>query len=193
MDNFISQLLYAFNAIKSNIPTTLMIIALLWVIHLINVLLNRKLNLLGVYPRHLFGLIGIPFFSFLHADFNHLFFNTIPLLALITFVLINGFNNFICVSIIIMLLSGVFIWLFGRRGLHIGASSMVMGYWGYLLVDAYQHPSIITLFLGIICIYYFGSLALNFFPRTERTSWEGHIFGFLAGLATVFLNPLVCK
>ncbi len=169
-----------------------MIIAVLWGINIVNALVGYRLNLLGVYPRHLFGLIGIPCFSFLHAGFNHLFFNTIPLLALITFVLINGWHNFVCVSLIIMLLSGAAIWLFGRKAIHVGASSMVMGYWGYLLVDAYQHPSVITLFLGVVCVYYFGSLLFNFFPREERTSWEGHIFGFLAGLAAVFLAPYVC-
>lgn len=187
MNDLIAQLIQVFTLIQANIPEALLIVLGFWVIHFINMLVGYRLNVLGIYPRHPLGLVGIPFFSFLHGGFSHLFFNSIPLVVLIDFILLQGTHTLICVSLTIILLSGLGIWLVGRRAIHIGASSLVMGYWGYLLVQAYQHPSVLSLVLAIICLYYFGGLVLSFFPSEERVSWEGHIIGFLAGLAAAFI------
>lgn len=187
LNSILIQLDNLLGLIKVNIPTTLLFIAVLWIIHFVNVLLGYRLNILGVYPRHVWGLIGIPCFSFLHGGFNHLFFNSIPLIVLINFMLMSGMPHFIDVSLMIMFVSGAALWLFGRRGIHVGASCLVMGYFGYLLVNAYQHPSLLSIILALVCIYYFGSLLGGFFPSEEKTSWEGHIFGFVAGLAAVYV------
>lgn len=190
LDYIITQLTSTLSLMQANIPQALLIVFGFWVIHFINMLLGYHLNRLGIYPRHAQGLIGIPFFSFLHGDFGHLFFNSIPLFVLIDFILLNGTHKLICVSITIILLSGLAIWLFGRRAIHIGASCLVMGYWSYLLANSYQHPSVMTIVLAIICAYYFGGLLFSLFPTQEKVSWEGHIFGFLAGLAAVYICPV---
>lgn len=167
-----------------------MLLALLWAIQFINVLVGYRLNIFGIWPRKIWGLVGVPFHPFLHGSFEHLFFNSIPLLVLMDFLLLSGMQNFICVSLVVIVLGGIAIWLVGRPGIHLGASSLVMGYWGYLLVNAYQHPSTSTIVLAAVCVYYFGGLLLQLFPTQERVSWEGHICGFVAGLAAVFLCPL---
>jgi membrane associated rhomboid family serine protease len=149
------------------------------------------LNILGIWPRKLLGLPGIIFSPFLHGDFNHLFFNSIPLFIMASFVLLNGMRVFICVSVIIMILGGFCTWLIGRRGVHIGASSVIMGYWGYLLIEAYKHPTVISIALAIVCLYYFGGLALNLFPTKVKSSWEGHFFGFAAGLVAAYATPSI--
>jgi membrane associated rhomboid family serine protease len=191
MNNFIAQTTLLVTLIKKNIATTLAIIGFLWLVQLVNYLLNYRLNILGIYPRHIVGLRGILFAPFLHGSFSHLFFNTIPLLVLIDFTLFAGLYSFLLLTAIIMLLAGLLIWCFGRSALHIGASYLVMGYWGYLLVNAYQHPSLISVVLVIVCLYYFGGLLFSFFPTEDKVSWEGHLFGFIAGIATVYSFPLI--
>lgn len=187
LDNITSELTYTLALMKANALVAGTIILSLWLIYLLNSLLGKRLILLGIYPRTITGLIGIPFFSFLHGDLNHLFFNSIPLFILICFVLVGGMQKFILITWLIILISGLGVWLFGRRAIHIGASCLVMGYWGYLLADAYQHPSVGTLFIGGLCVFYFGGLLLNLFPGEEQVSWEGHILGFLAGIAVDLL------
>lgn len=187
LDNLSTQLLNTIIFIKLNLNLALLIVSCLWVIQFINASTHYQLNYLGLYPRYIIGLRGIIFSPFLHGSFSHLFFNSIPLVFLIDFMLLYGVNQFIYVSSIILLLSGFATWLFGRKALHIGASHLVMGYWGYLLINAYQHPSVITIMLAILCIYYFGGLLLSLFPVEAKTSWEGHIFGFLAGIAATYL------
>lgn len=162
----------------------------LWVLQVMNWLTGYRLNQLGILPRTLHGLIGIVFSPFLHGNFNHLFFNTIPLLVLACFILVGGQTLFFSVSITIILLSGFAVWLLGRRAIHIGASSLIMGYWGYLLVSAYLHPSLMTLVLAVVSIYYFGGLFFGLFPGEKNVSWEGHLFGCLSGIIANFIFPL---
>jgi membrane associated rhomboid family serine protease len=187
MTEILPQLQYLLNALKANIGLSLLILGVFWGIHFINLLLGYRLNRLGIYPRHLLGLPGIITSPFLHGDFNHLFFNSIPLLVLINLLLLYGLANFISVTLMIVILSGGAIWLLGRKGFHVGASSLIMGYWGYLLVNAYENPSVVTAVLAVVCLYYFGGLIINLFHAEEGASWEGHVFGFLAGVATNFL------
>ena len=176
--------------IEENLYLLLGFIALLWVIQIINWMLGYRLNQLGLLPRSYRGLMGIVFSPFLHGNANHLFFNTIPLLVLACFIVVGGRTLFFSVSITIILLSGLGVWLFGRRAMHIGASGLIMGYWGYLLVNAYLQPSLMTLVLALVSIYYFGGLFFGLFPSEKGVSWEGHLFGCLAGIAANFIFPM---
>jgi membrane associated rhomboid family serine protease len=178
------------STIRENLAFLLGIVLSLWVLLFFNKLLGYRLNYLGIIPRTGRGLIGIIISPFLHGDANHLFFNTIPLIVLACFILVGGQPLFWRVTITIVLLSGAMIWLLGRRAIHIGASALITGYWGYLLMNAYRQPTLMAIVLAIICVYYFGGLFFGLFPSEERVSWEGHLFGCLAGIATDCLFPM---
>lgn len=162
------------------------ILGILLCIHLINVLLGYRLLILGVYPRHLAGIPGIVCAPFLHGNFNHLFFNAIPLFVLLDFMLIYSPNTWKVATMAIILFSGILTWLFGRKAIHVGASGAITGFWGYLVFNMYQVPSITSIILGILCIYYFAGIFIGIFPREKTTSWEGHLFGLGAGIFTAW-------
>jgi membrane associated rhomboid family serine protease len=183
----IEQLQWLVNTSKNDFHLISMIIGSLFAIHMINVLLRYRLNVLGLYPRTGHGFLGIFFSHFLHGSFTHLIFNCIPLFILLNFILLKGINNTITITLLIMVISGLCVWLFGRKAIHVGASGLIMGYWGFLLIDAIQHPSVITIFLVLTCLYYFGGFVSSLLPE-EGSSWEGHFFGFLAGLAVSYFN-----
>jgi membrane associated rhomboid family serine protease len=191
LDTIILNITQLFNTLRENALSALVIIGLLWGIHLLNILSRKRLNRLGIYPRHIAGLPGIVCSSFLHGGFDHLFFNSVPLFVLLDFMLTTGVQQCLQITLIIIVISGSLTWLFGRRGIHIGASSLIMGYLSYLLVDAYQYPSIKAWALGAICLYYFGSFLFSIFPSEEKTSWEGHLFGLMAGIAAIYLNSII--
>lgn len=176
--------------IKNNSSLLLAIFLGLWVIQILNKLMGYRLNYLGIIPRSPRGLFGIIFSPFLHGNSTHLFLNSIPLLVLGSFILVGGQDLFWRVSISIILISGCLTWLMGRKAIHIGASSLVMGYWGYLLINAYQHPSLMAIVLALICLYYFGGLFFGLFPTREQVSWEGHLFGCIAGIVTNYIFPI---
>lgn len=172
---------------KSNAAKAAILVAVLWCVHFLNTLVNRKLNLLGIWPRHISGLKGIIFSPFLHADFNHLFFNSIPFFLLTDFMFIATGRNFWLISALIILLSGILTWLIGRNAIHIGASGLIMGYWGFLIALTFYEPSVFNVIICAIMLYYLAGLILNLFPAGESTSFEGHIAGLGAGVAVAFL------
>lgn len=184
----IIQLYYLSYLSQHQLPVIEKMIAILWGIHVVNFLLGYGLNILGIYPRNIFGLVGIIFAPLLHGSFGHLFANTVPFFILANLLLLYGISNFYAVSLIIIVISGLATWLMGRKAVHIGASSLIMGYWAYLLVHAYQAPGILSIILGFICVYYLGGMIGNVFPTQMRTSWEGHLFGLLAGGLAAWYN-----
>lgn len=182
MENLADTLETIINTFVHNSFFVLFLLAILWIIQIFNHMTNKSLNRLGLIPRYAKGLKGIIFMPFLHGDFNHLFFNSIPFFVLANLVLMQGKAMFYAISLGIMFVGGILIWLFGKKGIHIGASSLVMGYFGYLLANAYLRINAMTIILAIICLYYFGGLVLSLFPGKKHVSWEGHVFGCLAGI-----------
>ena len=178
---------------KANASTLAVILFVPWLVFALNAIVGKRLFWLGIFPRRLHGLWGILFSPFLHANFNHLFFNSIPLLVLSNFVLIDGLPIFLEVTAIIMLLSGLLLWCFGKSGLHIGASALITGYWGFLVSNILQQGTFKAIILGVISLYYFAGIFLGIFPGKKGVSWEGHLFGLLAGLAASYIIPWLIR
>ncbi len=182
MDQLIVEFTQLLEAFIAHAPFALSVVGVLCAIHVLNVLCGYRLNYLGIVPRRVQGLAGILFSPFLHGNVNHLFFNAIPLFILVDLVMNYGMTAFYHITFSIIVFSGLGIWLFGRLAVHIGASSLIMGYWSFLLTLAILERTSVTLVLGVVCLYYLGGLASGLVPTDKNVSWEGHIFGFLAGI-----------
>lgn len=175
--------LHMVDATKSNMLTLAIILAIMWGFFFITVFSDYKLLFLGIHPRKLFGLVGIIFCPFLHAGFNHIFFNCFPLLILSDFLLISGLDYYLNISLYLIFASGVLVWLFGRPLIHVGASSLITGYWSFLVINAYSQGGAQAIILAIVSVYYFASIFLGIFPNDKGVSWEGHMSGFVSGIA----------
>jgi membrane associated rhomboid family serine protease len=187
LDQLLDSLNLIISQTQANFKTLAVILAILWSVFFLNLLLGKRLLYLGIIPRHLFGLPGIFFAPFLHANFNHLFFNSIPLAVLANFLLINGLTYFLWVTLAIIVFSGILIWCFAKPGIHVGASALITGYWGLLVTDILQQGTTTAIILGVISLYYFAGIFYGVFPGKKGVSWEGHLFGLLAGFATSYL------
>lgn len=173
--------------IKQNMVLPALVIVFLWCINIIHWMNNKFLRVLGVYPRHWAGIPGIFFSPFIHADAEHLFFNSIPLFILMAFLLaLVGQNAFIQISVEIIIISGTLTWLVGRKAVHVGASSVIMGYWAFILAYTWHHPSLSAVIMSAIMLYYLAGLALSLLPTSERVSWEGHCCGAAAGIIVAY-------
>lgn len=169
------------------------IIAVGFAVTLVNMLLGWRLNFFGIRPRNIFGLVGIFIAPFLHDGFKHLIMNAIMFFIMANLLLLNGFAVFVDITILLIIASGLLTWLLGRSGVHVGASSVIMGYWSYLIVDGYHNPGLITIATGFICFYYFAGLTGNLFPSLDdkHVAWEGHLFGFASGIGINYLYPYI--
>jgi membrane associated rhomboid family serine protease len=164
------------------IPLILGWVALLWGIECVNALLDHRLNRWGILPRTLTGLVGIPLSPFLHGSFTHLILNTVPLVTLGGFVAFQGTRSFLIVSLWIILLSGGSLWFLGRSAYHVGASSVIFGYFGYLVARGWYERSVTALLVALLTVVLYGGIVWGVLPTRSYISWEGHLCGLLAGV-----------
>lgn len=187
IDDLINSLNLIITQTQNNMTVLAVILIILWGMFLITSLDKNLLYVLGITPRHLRGLTGIIFAPLVHLNFNHIFFNSIPLVVLSNFILINGVYYYLVVTVLIALLSGICIWCFAKRATHVGASGVITGYWAFLVVNIYQSGSVTTFILGLLSVYYFAGIFFGIFPQKKGVSWESHLFGLLAGIATSYI------
>ncbi len=174
--------------LKKNLYWILGFVVLIWVIELINISTGHQLSDWGILPRTLKGLKGIPLSPFLHASLIHIMMNTIPLAVLGGFVLLNGRQMFFEVTVIIILVGGAALWLFGRSSYHVGASGLIFGYFGYLVLRAWYDRSLKSFIIAFITVVLYGGIIWGLLPVFSRISWEGHLFGLLAGFLAARLE-----
>jgi membrane associated rhomboid family serine protease len=187
LDELINSLNLIIVQTQNNSSILAVILAIPWVVFLITSFDKKLLYILGITPRRLRGLPGIFFAPFLHLNFNHIFFNSIPLIVLSNFILINGIYYYLIVTLLITLISGLCIWCFAKTATHVGASGVITGYWGFLVVNIYQTGGVTAFILGLLSVYYFAGIFFGIFPQKKGVSWEAHLFGLLSGIATSYL------
>jgi membrane associated rhomboid family serine protease len=137
----------------------------------------------GIAPLSSHGLVGLVFAPMLHVNFAHLAGNTIPLLVLSSFLLLEGRRRFWEATAIIAAVSGLAVWLFGDpKAIYVGASGLVFGYEGYVFMRAWltRHPLWIVIAIGCALVY--GCFATSLVTRVEPRSWLAHLSGFIAGM-----------
>ncbi len=161
-------------------------VALLWVIQLVQFILPLNFGWLGVYPGRLFGLKGIFFSPLIHADFAHLMANTPPLLVLSTMILFFYRKVAARAFLMIYLLTGMAVWLFGRPVFHIGASGVVYGLVAFVFWSGVFRRNLKAIVLALIVVFYYGSMVVGILPGQEGISWESHLLGGLVGIFTAF-------
>jgi len=138
----------------------------------------------GIVPRTSYGISGIVMAPFLHGSLQHLIANTVPFLVLGAIILLRGTRAFLLVLLVSALVSGAGTWLFGApHTQHIGASGVVFGFLGYVLLRALYDRRLSSMFIAIAVAMLYGAVILNALIPAGGISWTGHVFGFLGGVA----------
>jgi membrane associated rhomboid family serine protease len=168
---------------KLQITTLLGVVALLWAIEIIDwIVFNGSLYRFGILPRTLPGLWGIVFAPFLHGNFAHLLANTLPLVCLGWLIMLRETGDWLIVTVITALCSGIGTWLIGAPSYHIGASGVLFGYFGFLLLRGYFERSAVAIGFSLLVFFLYGSIIWGVLPGQSGISWEGHLCGFLGGV-----------
>lgn len=188
--NLLNTLSIALDTLNTNMAFLCFWVVLAWLILCANRILNNVLFVFGILPRHPIGLIGIFTSSLIHGNIQHLLMNSIFYLGLGGLVLSQGLDTFVVVTVAVILSSGSLVWALGRQALHIGASSLIIGYWAYLATRAIMDPSSVQILGALIGMYYFGIHMTGSLLSTEKNvSIEGHLAGLVSGLAVGYYYP----
>lgn len=176
-----------FQELKAQGNILVCIVVLLSTIELANILMNDALNNLGIRPRNILGLQGIIFAPFLHGNWRHLISNIFPLVILSWLIMARDRSEWIAVTVLTAIASGVGTWLFGGAAtVHIGASGVVFGYFGFLVARAYFERSLGSIAISLLVLALFGGMIWGILPVRVGISWEGHLFGLLGGIAAAW-------
>ena len=71
--------------------------------------------------------------------------------------------------------------------LTIGASGLVFGLLTYLLVACFLERRPVRILIGVAVFLVYGGVLLGALPGTPGVSWQGHLFGALAGVLAAWL------
>ena len=87
------------------------IVALMWLLEIINTLDSNRLDSDGIYPRNFGRLWGILTAPFLHVSFQHLIDNTIPFVFMGLIIALRGATRVAMVTLIVIIVGGLGTWL----------------------------------------------------------------------------------
>lgn len=173
-----------FQFTKAVILLPLFFVLTLWLVFRYELQFQHNLSHFGIYPREVYGLKGIVFSAFLHGDIEHLANNSVALLVLLPILRYFYKEQSFVVLFLGILFSGLGTWLLGRPSYHIGASGLI-----YALVSFIFFKGIFTKYYRLVALSFtivilYGGSVWYMFPNVkEGISWEGHLAGFIVGLA----------
>ncbi|MVU75653.1 rhomboid family intramembrane serine protease [Nocardia sp. ET3-3] len=166
------------------IALTLGFTALLYGVEGVNVLTDNALDTNGgVRPRSEDGLVGILFAPVLHANWGHLFGNTLPVIVLGLLTLLTGIGRGLTATAIIWVIAGFGQWLTAPpHSISLGASVLVFGWLTYLICWGWFSRNVLQIAVGLIVLVLYGSILLGVLPGNPEISWQGHLFGAIGGV-----------
>lgn len=165
------------------------LVVLMWLLEILDWLLPWwHPDAWGIIPRRVIGLRGILFAPLLHGSFSHVAANSIPFIVLGWLVMLRRTHEFFVVTAVVAFIAGLGTWLFGSsNSIHIGASGIIFGYFGFLVLLGYFERSIGSILRAVIVGAVYGGLIWGVLPLQAGISWESHLFGFLGGALAAYL------
>jgi membrane associated rhomboid family serine protease len=171
-------------------PIALLVV--MWAVQLADSILPGSFSGFGIRSWDPAGLIGILFAPLLHASWAHLIGNSVPFLVLGCLVAAEGARRFWAVTGIIVVIGGIGTWAVNAPGtLTVGASGLVFGYFGYLVLRVFApgrvaHRILYAVVALIVIGVYGAAILAGVFAAGAGVSWQGHLFGAIGGGLAAF-------
>ncbi len=173
---------------KTKIIGATAVVGIMWLVFLADFILPGDFNNMGITPRTVKGLFGIIFAPFLHAGIYHIVSNTIPIFVLTLVLSIFYEKIAIKVWILSAIIGGALVWLISfRNATHVGASGVIFSLIGFLLASGIFRKSFKSIIIGVIIFIFYGGTLWGVLPTNPWISWEGHLFGLIAGVFLAYI------
>jgi membrane associated rhomboid family serine protease len=155
---------------------------ILWLVKFCEIVFDYPLYNLGVYPRHIKGIIGVITAPLIHADFGHLISNSIPLLVLGAGLFYYYRTVAYKIFFLILFATGFWVWVSARPSYHIGASGVVYGLATFMFVSGAIKKNMSLAAFSLVVVFLYGNLIWGVLPVIPHISWESHLMGAIAGI-----------
>jgi membrane associated rhomboid family serine protease len=164
-------------------------LALIWALQVFNWADGYRLDAdFGILPMHLSRLPDIFTAPFLHYSWQHIEGNSLPLFVLGVLAAYRSVTRFLVVSLIVLVTSGLAVWLFqSSNTLTVGASGLIFGYFGYVLVRGFLDRNMIDIGVGVVAGVLYWTILQVAIPGTPGVSWIDHLGGLVGGVIAAWV------
>jgi membrane associated rhomboid family serine protease len=158
-------------------------IAVIWIVQIVNWADHNQLTLhYGIKPHQVGSLPDILTAPFLHFSWSHIEGNSGPLFIFGFIAAYRGIRKFLGVTALIVLTSGLAAWLTeSGNSVGAGASGLVFGYFGYIMVRGFFDRHAIDLLIGAVMALSFAYQFTVLVPQAG-IGWQAHIGGLVGGV-----------
>ena len=164
-------------------------LAVLWILQVANWADGYRLDTeFGILPEHLSRLPDIFTAPFLHFSWQHIEGNSVPFFVLGVLAAYRSIARFLLLTLIVAVTSGLAVWLFqSSNELTVGASGLIFGYFGYVLVRGFFDRNLVDIGVGLVAGVLYWTILEVAIPGTPGVSWIGHIGGLVGGVLAAWL------
>src|SRR6202789_1333649 len=164
-------------------------LAVIWLLQVVNWSDGYRLDSeFGILPEHLSRLPEIFTAPFLHFSWHHIEGNTVPLFVLGVLATYRSISRFLLASLIIAVTSGLAVWLFQSSSeLTVGASGLIFGYFGYVLVRGFLDRNMVDIGVGAVAGVLYWAILQVAIPGTPGVSWIDHLGGLVGGVIAAWV------
>jgi membrane associated rhomboid family serine protease len=164
-------------------------IGLIWAVQVLDWAMSYKLTEdYAIFPRSVSHLGDIFSAPFLHQSWQHIEGNSGPLFVFGFLAAYRGVRRFLIVTLFIAVTSGMTVWLFQNPSTAtVGASGLVFGYFGYVVVKGLFDHHMIDVLIGCVMALSFAYLLTSALPGTQGVSWLAHLGGLVGGVLAGWL------
>jgi membrane associated rhomboid family serine protease len=159
-------------------------LAILWIIQIVNWADSYRLTFeYGIIPHDVARLPDIFTAPFLHVSWEHIEGNSGPLFIFGFLAAYRGVRKFLLLTLLVAITSGLGAWIFENpNSVGVGASGVVFGYFGYIIVRGFFDRHLIDVMLGLVMALCFAYQFTVLLPQ-QGIGWQAHIGGVVGGIA----------
>jgi membrane associated rhomboid family serine protease len=164
------------------------VLVVIWAVQLANFADSYHLSqTYGIRPRDVGSLPDILTAPFLHFSWTHIEGNSGPLFIFGFLAAYRGIAKFAAVTVIVVLTSGLAAWFFeSPNAVGAGASGVVFGYFGYIIVRGLFDRHAIDVLIGAVMALCFAYQFAVLLPH-QGIGWQAHVGGLVGGIPSGWL------
>lgn len=155
----------------------------MWALEILDTVTLNALDSFGIKPRLVADLPNILWSPLLHFGWQHLLSNSLPFLVLGVIIFLSSPRNWLAVTLIGTVVSGLTAWLLSPDGsITAGASGVIFAYLTYLLSRGIFSKKLGQIAIAVIVFMAYGTVLWGVLPTQAGVSWQAHLGGAIGGV-----------